>query len=419
MSEQGKILVIGGGISGVTTALEASEVGHDVILVERSPTLGGRVSRFHQYFPKLCPPTCGLEINYKRLRANPHVQVHTNSAVLSVTGDTGNFKVKVRKDPTFVNEKCVACDHCTEVCPAERSNDFNAGMDKTKAVYLPNKMAYPPRYVIDRPACEAGCSKCVDACKYDAIELEMQTKEIEFEVASVVVATGWKPYDAKKLTNLGFSSVPNVINNIMMERISSVSGPTKGQILRPSDQKPVEKIAFVQCAGSRDENHLSYCSSICCLASLKHAKYVMAQNPEAKIYIFYIDIRTPGKYEDFVAKVQAEPNVSMIKGKVAKIVAGENGGVQLEAEDIHQQSKVHLDVDMVVLATGMESSLRGQAQIAGIELDADGFVPAELQKAGIFSAGVAKRPVDVNSSIQDSTGAALKAIQIGMGVTNG
>ncbi len=141
MSEQGKILVIGGGISGVTTALEASEVGHDVILVERSPTLGGRVSRFHQYFPKLCPPTCGLEINYKRLRANPHVQVHTNSAVLSVTGDAGNFKVKVRKDPTFVNEKCVACDHCTEVCPAERSNDFNAGMDKTKAVFIPNKLA--------------------------------------------------------------------------------------------------------------------------------------------------------------------------------------------------------------------------------------------------------------------------------------
>jgi quinone-modifying oxidoreductase subunit QmoA len=205
----------------------------------------------------------------------------------------------------------------------------------------------------------------------------------------------------------------------MMERISSVSGPTKGQILRPSDQKPVERIAFVQCAGSRDENHLSYCSSICCLASLKHAKYVLAQNPEAKIYIFYIDIRTPGKYEDFVAKVQAEPNVTMIKGKVAKIVAGENGGVQLEAEDIHQQSKVHLDVDMVVLATGMESSLRGQAQIAGIELDADGFVPQELQKAGIYSAGVAKRPVDVNSSIQDSTGAALKAIQTAMGVTNG
>ncbi len=411
MNNQGKILVIGGGISGVTTAIEASEVGKDVILVEKTPTLGGRVSGFHQYFPKLCPPTCGLEINYKRLRANPHVQVYTNSEVLSVTGDEGEFKVKVRKNPTFVNEKCVACDHCTDVCPSERSNDFNAGMDKTKSIFLPNKMAYPPRYVIDRPTCETGCSKCVDACKYGAIDLEMQVQEFEIEVTSVVVATGWKPYDAKNLTNLGFSSVPNVINNIMMERISSVSGPTKGQILRPSDQKPVESIAFVQCAGSRDENHLPYCSSICCLGSLKHTKYVLEQNPDAKIYIFYIDIRTPGKYEDFVAKVQAEKNVRMIKGKVAKISEGENGNVLVEAEDTHNLTKVHLEVDMIVLATGMESSLRGQEKIAGIELDEYGFVPAELQKIGIFSAGVAKRPVDVNSSIQDSTGMALKAIQ--------
>ena len=411
MNNQGKILVIGGGISGVTTAIEASEVGKDVILVEKTPTLGGRVSGFHQYFPKLCPPTCGLEINYKRLRANPHVQVYTNSEVLSVTGDAGEFKVKVRKNPTFVNEKCVACDHCTDVCPSERSNDFNAGMDKTKSIFLPNKMAYPLRYVIDRPTCETGCSKCVDACKYGAIDLEMQVQEFEIEVTSVVVATGWKPYDAKNLTNLGFSSVPNVINNIMMERISSVSGPTKGQILRPSDQKPVETIAFVQCAGSRDENHLPYCSSICCLGSLKHTKYVLEQNPEAKIYIFYIDIRTPGKYEDFVAKVQAEKNVRMIKGKVAKISEGENGNVLVEAEDTHNLTKVHLEVDMIVLATGMESSLRGQEKIAGIELDEYGFVPAELQKIGIFSAGVAKRPVDVNSSIQDSTGMALKAIQ--------
>lgn len=411
MNNQGKILVIGGGISGVTTAIEASEVGKDVILVEKTPTLGGRVSGFHQYFPKLCPPTCGLEINYKRLRANPHVQVYTNSEVLSVTGDAGEFKVKVRKNPTFVNEKCVACDHCTDVCPSERSNDFNAGMDKTKSIFLPNKMAYPPRYVIDRPTCETGCSKCVDACKYGAIDLEMQVQEFEIEVTSVVVATGWKPYDAKNLTNLGFSSVPNVINNIMMERISSVSGPTKGQILRPSDQKPVETIAFVQCAGSRDENHLPYCSSICCLGSLKHTKYVLEQNPDAKIYIFYIDIRTAGKYEDFVAKVQAEKNVRMIKGKVAKISEGENGNVLVEAEDTHNLTKVHLEVDMIVLATGMESSLRGQEKIAGIELDEYGFVPAELQKIGIFSAGVAKRPVDVNSSIQDSTGMALKAIQ--------
>ena len=411
IKEHGKILVIGGGISGITTALEASEIGKDVILIEKSPTLGGRVSGFHQYFPKLCPPTCGIEINYRRLRSNSHVQIHTNSEVLSVSGEAGNFKVKIRKNPTFVNEKCVACDHCTAVCPSDRLNDFNEGMDKTKAIFLPNKMAYPPRYVVDRPACEPGCSKCVEACKYGAIDLDMKVEEIEVQIASIVIATGWKPYDAGKLNNMGFSSVPNVINNIMMERISSVSGPTKGKILRPSDQKPVESIAFVQCAGSRDENHLPYCSSICCLGSLKHASYVLEQNPEAKIYIFYIDIRTPGKYEDFVAKVQAKPNVNMIKGKVAKIIASEDGGVLVEAENILSLEKVRLDVDMVVLATGMEPNLKGQDRIAGIELDENGFVPMELQQQGIFSTGVAKWPADVNSSIQDSTGTALKAIQ--------
>ncbi len=415
MSNRGKILVIGGGISGVTTALEASEVGREVVLVESSPTLGGRVSRFHQYFPKLCPPTCGLEINYRRLRANTHVRIYTNSEVLSISGDAGHFKVKVRTNPTFVNEKCVVCDHCTEVCPSERSNDFNSGIDKTKAIFLPNKMAYPPRYVIDRPACEQGCSKCAEVCRYGAIDLDMQAREFEIETGSVVVATGWRPYDATKLTNMGFASIPNVINNVMMERLASVSGPTKGQILRPSDQKPVENIAFVQCAGSRDENHLPYCSSICCLGSLKQAKYMLEHNPDAKVHVFYIDIRTPGKYEDFVAKVQSEPNVNMIKGKVAKIIAGENGGVVVEAEDVLKQTKVHLHVDMVVLATGMEPSLKGQKKVAGIELDEDGFVPAVLQKNGIFSAGVAKRPVDVNSSIQDSTGTALKAIQSARG----
>ncbi|MBT3225348.1 MAG: CoB--CoM heterodisulfide reductase iron-sulfur subunit A family protein [Deltaproteobacteria bacterium] len=416
MAEQkGKILVIGGGISGVSTALEAAEVGYDVILVEKNPSLGGRVSRFYQYFPKLCPPLCGLEINYKRLKPNPYIQTLTNSEVESISGEPGKYQVKITTNPTFVNEKCVICDKCTEVCPSERESEHNYGLDKTKAIFIPHKMAYPARFTIDRDACDPSCSKCVEACEYDAIDLQMQPKTTDIEVAAIVYATGWKPYDANKIDNLGFGKVENVINNVMMERIAHGQGPTQGQLLRPSDQKKADSIAFVQCAGSRDENHLPYCSAVCCLASLKQARYARLANPDAKIYIFYIDIRSPGKYEDFATEIQKDENIIMVKGKVAKVTQGQGGNVVVEAEDILNGGKVSLEVDMVVLATGMESSMKGANLPDVVQLDENGFVAPNLQNHGILSAGVAKFPGDVNSSIQDSTGAALKAIQTVVG----
>ena len=409
---KGKILVIGGGISGMTTALEAAEVGYEVILVEKDPILGGRVSRFYQYFPKLCPPQCGLEINYKRIKPNTKIQTFVNSEVEAISGDAGNYKVTIKTNPTYVNEKCTICNKCEEVCTAERSNDFNYGIDKTKAVYMPHKMAYPSKYVIDKDACGDGCNKCDEACPYDAIELDMQVKETEVEVATIVYATGWKPYDATKLTHLGYGSLPNVINNVTMERYAANQGPTQGQIVRPSDNKKVESVVFVQCAGSRDENHLAHCSSICCLASLKQAKYVREANPDAKITIFYIDLRTPGRYEDFAAKIRSEDNIELIKGKVASITEGQDQKVIVEAEDISKGAKIKLEVDLAVLATGMQSSMADDKKLPSfIKLDENGFIAPHLQKEGILSAGVAKLPADVSSSIQDATGAALKAIQ--------
>ncbi len=416
MAEQkGKILVIGGGISGVTAALEAAEVGYEVILVEKNPTLGGRVSRFYQYFPKLCPPLCGLEINYRRLRPNSRIQMFTNSEVESITGNAGCYQVKIKTNPTYVNEKCVICDKCTDVCPGERDNAHNYGLDKTKAIYMPHKMAWPAKFVIERTACPDGCTKCVDACDYDAIDLQMQANITEVEVASVVYATGWKPYDATKIKNLGYGQVPNVINNVTMERIAAGNGPTRGEILRPSDQKKVESIAFVQCAGSRDENHLPYCSAVCCMASLKQANYVREANPDAQIFIFYIDLRTPGKYEDFAAKIQNDDNIMLVKGKVAKLSEGQGQKVIVEAEDILNGGMVNMEVDMVVLATGMESSLKGESLPEAVQVDENGFVAPKIQTNGIIAAGTSKFPSDVNSSIQDSTGAALKAIQTVVG----
>jgi quinone-modifying oxidoreductase, subunit QmoA len=414
-AQKGKILVIGGGISGMSAALEAAEVGYEVVLVEKNPTLGGRVSKLYQYFPKLCPPLCGLEINYRRLRPNPFVETYTNSEVESITGKAGQYQVKIKTHPTYVNEKCVICDKCVAVCPSERSNDFNYGLDKTKAVFIPHKMAYPARYVIDRAACEPSCSKCVDVCDYGAIDLQMQEKTTDITVAAIIYATGWKPYDAAKIDNLGYGRVPNVINNVTLERLAHGFGPTQGKILRPSDQKPVQTVAFVQCAGSRDENHLPYCSSICCLASLKQARYVRAAHPDAKVYIFYIDIRSPGRYEDFATETQKDANIILIKGKVAKVTEGKDQSVVVEAEDILNERKIRLEVDMVVLATGMESSLKGEKLPELVQVDENGFVAPHLQQYGIIAAGVAKFPGDVSSSIQDSTGAALKAIQTVVG----
>ncbi len=415
VEQKGKILVIGGGISGITTALEAAEVGYEVILVEKNPALGGRVSRFYQYFPKLCPPLCGLEINYRRLKPNTRIQTFTDSEVVSITGNAGSYKATIKTNPAYVNDKCVVCDKCTDACPAERDNDHNYGMDKTKAIYLPHEMAWPAKYVIDRTKCPDGCTKCIDACDYGAVDLQAQETTTEVEAAAVVYATGWKPYDASKIENLGYGKVPNVINNVSMERLASGTGPTKGQMIRPSDQKKIEKIAFVQCAGSRDENHLPYCSAICCLASLKQANYVRETNPDAQIYIFYIDLRTPGKYEDFAAKIQNDENITLVKGKVAKITEGSGQNPVVEAEDILNGGKVSLEVDMVVLATGMESSLKGQKLPEAVQVDENGFVAPSIQKNGVIAAGTVGFPADVNSSIQDSTGAALKAIQTVVG----
>ena len=225
------------------------------------------------------------------------------------------------------------------------------------------------------------------------------------------MATGWNPYDATKLDILGFGKVQNVVTNMMMERIASPNGPTAGKIVRPSDGKEVKNIAFVQCAGSRDENHLPFCSYICCLASLKQASYVRELYPDSKAKIFYIDIRTPGLYENrFYTKIKEDQNVSFLKGKVAKVEQGENGDVVVTAEDIHGGGKVTETFDMVVLATGMEPTAKSLAP-AGVSPTWDGFVDQSALPKGIYATGTLKTPVDVARSAQDATGVVMKSIQ--------
>lgn len=408
------ILVIGGGIAGMTAAIETAEIGRHVILLERLPSLGGRVAATNQYFPKLCPPTCGIEINYKRIRSNSYIRVLTLSEVEKIEGKPGDLTVTIKINPRFVNEKCTACGECEKVCEIERDNDFNYGLNKTKAIYLPHLMAYPPRYVVDPAfAGDERMKKCVEACQYGAIELDMKSLTITAKVGAIVWATGWKPYDATKIDNLGFGRFDNVITNVMMERFASESGPTAGQITRPSDGKEIKTVGFVQCAGSRDENHLPYCSAVCCLASMKQATYIRERYPEAEIHLFYIDVRSPGRLEDFYTKVQGDAKFHFHRGKVAKIseVPGSKNLI-LEAENTLTGKITKTEVDLAVLATGMVPNTADNPPPRETRRDDFGFLAPAFDN-GIVGAGVAVRPYDVAASVQDATGAALKAINIG------
>ncbi|HIE13208.1 MAG TPA: CoB--CoM heterodisulfide reductase iron-sulfur subunit A family protein [Desulfotomaculum sp.] len=403
------ILVVGGGISGITAAVEASEVGYEVFLLEKRPYLGGRVTQLNQYFPKLCPPNCGLEINLKRIKNSPYIKFFTQAEVEEITGQEGNFTVKVRLSPRFVTDKCTACGKCTEVCPVERTDEFNYALGKTKAIYLPQIFAFPFKYAIDAQACEGEkCGKCLAACPYGAIDLKMQPETMTLEVGAIIWATGWQPYDLTKLEQYGAGRYKNVITNVQMERLAATDGPTGGQILRPSDGKAVSRIAFVQCAGSRDENHLPFCSAVCCMASLKQVTYVREKHPDAEISIFFIDIRALGRHEDFFNRVKDLGNINLIKGKVGTITEDDaTKDVTVQVEDQEAGRLLTETFDMVVLATGMEPT----SKHLPFELPRtpDGFLADTVP--GIYGAGCVKRPLDVAGSVQDATAAALKAIQ--------
>lgn len=334
------------------------------------------------------------------------------TTVKSVTGGPGNYEVTLVTAPRYVNSNCTACGDCSVACPDEIANEFNFGMDRSKAAYLPHEMAYPRRYVVQKDALSpAGIEAIKAACKYDAIDLDMQPETLTIKVASIIWATGWVPYEPKKMENLKFGQSKAIVTNMMIERMASPNGPTGGKILRPGDNKAIDSIAFVQCAGSRDENHLEFCSHICCMATFKQMSYVREQYPDAKIYVFYIDLRTPGKYEKFREVRMADANAFFIKGKVADIVIESDGGVTVVAENALTAEKISQKVDMAVLATGMQPSLGLQGGLAELKLDASGFVISDFEK-GMISAGCAKKAGDVVTCTQSSTAAALKAIQV-------
>jgi quinone-modifying oxidoreductase, subunit QmoA len=413
------ILVVGGGISGLTAALEAAECGKQVLLVEKSPSVGGRVSQLYKYFPKLCFPTCGLEIQYRRLRANRNVRLMTMAEVTAVSGKPGNFSVVVKHHPRYINENCTACGACADAVTSEFDDEFNYGLGKRKGAYLTSPMAYPQRYVLDARIVntEEG-QKAKAACKVNAIDLDMQPVEQTLQVGAVIWATGWRPYDAARIQPYGYDRFKNVITNVEFERMLDPLGPTGGRIVRPSDGQAPKSIAFIQCAGSRDVNHLEHCSRICCMASLKQTTYVREQfGDNAKSTIYYIDIRAIDRIDDFHQKVKADPNVTFIKSKVASITenkANQNPvlhGNNLELAGVGKDMRYANEHDLVVLATGMESTVPAGVLPEGITINQHNFIELD-RDAGIYPAGCSADALDVNRAAQSATAAALRAIQV-------
>jgi quinone-modifying oxidoreductase subunit QmoA len=411
------IVVVGGGISGMTAALEAAECGKDVVLIEKNPSLGGRVAQLYKYFPKLCRPTCGQEINQRRLKVNPRIKVLTMAEVEAVSGQAGDYSITVNQSPRFVNEKCTACGACSSAVTSEIANPFDYNLSKTKAAYLPFDMAYPQQYVIDPSivGTEEG-EKAKAACSVGAIDLEMEAETINLKAGAIIWATGWKPYDAGNIQPYGYDRFLNVVTSVEFERMMDPKGPTAGKLVRPSDGAEAKSIAFIQCAGSRDRNHLTHCSRICCMATLKQTTYLTEQfgeQSEAEATIYYIDIRAIDRFEEFYNRVQEDEKVSFVKSKVAYIAEDKaSGNPILHGVDTEGYNRYAAEHDLVVLAIGMEPSVDINALTSEISTDASGFIQLDEENGAFFGAGCSTNPLDVNRAVQSATAAALRAIQV-------
>lgn len=419
-----RALVIGGGISGIQAALDIANSGHEVILVEKNPSIGGHMIQLSETFPTLDCSQCIMTPKMVDISKHPNIQLMTYSEVQEISGYVGNFKVKILKKPTYVDpELCTLCDECSRICPVVEPNEFDLGLTGRKAIYIPFPQAIPATYTLDDSSCPGlvpiACGKCADVCEPNAINFDMKPEIIEEEVGAVIAATGYDLYGKDQIAEYGYGKYPDVLDGLQFERLCSASGPTMGKILRPSDHKEPKEIVFIQCVGSRDpEMHKAYCSKICCMYTAKHAMLYKHHVPDGQTYIFYIDIRSGGKnYEEFVQRATEEDEVIYLRGKVSKVFE-EDGKLKVWGVDTLTGKDVEIAADMVVLAMAMKPS-EGSNELAKklkIAIDKDGFLaeahpklrPVESVTAGMYLAGASQAPKDIPEAVSQASGAASK-----------
>ncbi|MCD6445659.1 hydrogenase iron-sulfur subunit [Candidatus Bathyarchaeota archaeon] len=419
ISEKGsrEILIVGGGIAGITAALQLGDLGYKVHLVERKPSVGGNMAKLTKVFPTLDCAQCILTPRMAEVGRHPNINLLTYAEVENVSGRPGNYKVKVFMKPRGVDiEKCRSCGVCSRICPVTVKDEFNEGLSTRKAAYIPFPQAVPSAYVIDFNAC-TKCGKCQEKCPSKAINLEDKGRIVELNVGAIILAVGYELYDATKLKNYGYGVYKDVITMLELERLTSASGPTQGAVKR-ADGSDARKVAIVLCAGSRDKNHISYCSRICCMYSLKQA-FVLKKMLGIDVTIYYTDIRATGKgYEELYWRDQ-EAGVVFIRGKVGEIWKSKNGKLVVAAEDTLTGRVTEEEYDLVALATPMvaPSGLRELAAKMRVSLGEDGFIqekhpkldPVDSLVTGIFACGCALSPKDVRDTVSDALGAAARA----------
>lgn len=423
-----RALVIGGGIAGIQAALDIANAGFEVLLVEKSPSIGGHMAQLSETFPTLDCSQCILTPKMVEVSRHPKIRLLTYSEVAEVSGFVGNYRVRIRKKPTYVNpEKCNLCGECAKVCPVRVPNEFDRGLSTRAAIYIPFPQAIPSSYTLDERNClgivPLRCGKCAEVCEAKAIDFDMHEEILEEEVGAIVLATGYELYPKEAMAEYGYGTIPDVIDGLEFERLLSASGPTRGEIRRPSDGKIPKEVVFIQCSGSRDpEHHKPYCSKICCMYTAKHALLYRHSVPEGKAYVFYIDIRAGGKdYEEFVNRAMEEERILYIRGKVAKVFR-EGDKVVVWGVDTLTGKRVEVRADLVVLAQAIVPS-PGTEELARklrIACGAEGFLreahpklrPLEALTAGFFLAGAAQGPKDIPEAVAQASGAAAKVVAL-------
>ena len=417
-----RAMVVGAGIAGIQAALNIANSGYEVVLVDKNPSIGGRMAQLSETFPTLDCSQCILTPKMVEVSQNKNIKLMTYSEVVDVSGFVGNFKVKIKKKVKYVDwDKCNGCGICIEKCPVTVSSEFNQGVGKRKVIYTPFPQAVPNKPVLDAENCtyfiKGKCQICKKLCPPDAVDYTQVDEFVEEEVGAIVVATGYDTYDISNMEEFGAGKIPDVIDGLTFERLLSSSGPTNGEVRRPSDGKIPKEVVFISCVGSRDpEHHFSYCSKICCMYSAKHAMLYKHRVPDGQPFIFYMDVRTGGKgYEEFYQRAQEEDKVIYLRGKVSKLYR-EDGKIVVCGIDTLSGKYVELNADMVVLATAIRPSagVNEFARLLKIHYDENGFLteahpklrPVESLSAGIYLAGCAQAPKDIPDTIAQASGAA-------------
>ncbi|MBQ7325307.1 MAG: CoB--CoM heterodisulfide reductase iron-sulfur subunit A family protein [Clostridia bacterium] len=423
-----RALVIGGGIAGIQTALDIAEAGFEVDIVEKKPTIGGKMSQIDKTFPTLDCAACILTPKMVDVAQNELINIYSYSEVSAVKGFVGNFTVTIKKKARYVKEDvCTGCGLCTEKCPQKKvPNEFNLGMDNRRAIYIPFAQAVPKVATIDPEYCTklktGKCGVCEKICTAKAIDYNQKDEFIEREYGAIVVATGFNPIDLKDFDEYAYSQSPDVVTSLEFERITNAAGPTAGKLLRPSDGKHPHTIVFVQCVGSRDTSGCGkpYCSKICCMYTAKHAMLTREKYPDTEVYVFYIDVRTPGKsFDEFYRRAVEEYGVHYIKGMVGK-VAPEGDKLMVQASDLLANEQLNIAADMVVLAAAIEpdKSARPLATMLTASMDTNDFFteahpklrPVESPTAGVFLSGACQGPKDIPETVSQASAAASKVI---------